>query len=336
MTPGERNLITDVPGFRVGNASDAALKSGCSVLLGDAPFTAAVHVMGGAPGSRETDLLAPDKLVQEVDALVLSGGSAFGLDAASGVADGLRAMGRGFAVGDQRVPIVPGAILFDLLNGGNKGWVENPYKALGAAALNAVSNDFDLGTQGAGTGATTATLKGGLGSASLVLDSGHTVGALVAVNALGSVTVGETRHFWAAPFEFGEEFGGLGPAPAHDPTTFSTKLAGHRNTTIAIVATNAALTQAQALRMATAAHDGMARAIVPSHTPMDGDLVFAAATGARPLSDPVADTLALGHAAATCLARAIARGVFAATPASGDTLPCYGTRFSRDLSRGLP
>ncbi|MGB3554534.1 MAG: P1 family peptidase, partial [Jannaschia sp.] len=153
MRPGARNLITDVAGLRVGNAHDAVLASGATVLVGDAPFTAAVHVMGGAPGTRETDLLAPDKMVQEVDALVLSGGSAFGLDAASGVAEGLRAAGRGFAVGDVRVPIVPGAILFDLLNGGDKAWDANPYGPLGRAALAAAAEDFPLGSVGAGFGA---------------------------------------------------------------------------------------------------------------------------------------------------------------------------------------
>jgi D-aminopeptidase len=326
MTPGPKNLITDVPGLRVGNAGDHAIKTGCTVLLGDAPFTAAVHVMGGAPGTRETDLLAPDKLVQQVDALVLSGGSAFGLDAASGVADALRAAGRGFAVGDQRVPIVPAAILFDLLNGGDKGWHDNPYKSLGQAALSDATDSFQLGTHGAGTGATTATFKGGLGSASLVLPSGHTVGALVAVNPHGSVTVGHGPHFWAAPFEIGGEFGGLGPAPHSDPTGHPTKGGSQHNTTIAIVATDATLTQAQAQRMATAAHDGMARAILPSHTPLDGDLVFAAATGARPLTDAMTDTRLIGHAAALCLSRAIARGVFHATPAPGDMLPCWSTR----------
>ncbi|WP_116132359.1 P1 family peptidase [Tropicimonas sp. IMCC34043] len=328
MHPGATNLITDVPGLRVGNASFPGLKSGVSVVLGDVPFTAAVHVMGGAPGTRETDLLAPDKLVQEVDALVLSGGSAFGLDAASGVADGLRAMGRGFLVGDQRVPIVPGAILFDLLNGGDKGWDENPYKALGRAALAAAGRDFALGSVGAGTGATTRSLKGGLGSASLVLDCGVTVGALVAVNALGDVTGRAGPQFWAAPWEFGEEFGGLGTVAAHDPGA-EPGLKQGQATTIAIVATDAALTQAQAQRTATAAHDGMARAIVPSHTPFDGDLVFAAATGARVLADPVLDAMALGHAAACCLARAIARGVFHATAAPGDPVPCWRDRFGQ-------
>ena len=326
MKPGKRNLITDVAGLKVGNAADAGIKTGATVLVGEAPFTAAVHVMGGAPGTRETDLLSPDKLVQEVDALVLSGGSAFGLDAPSGVADGLRAMGRGFQVGDQRVPIVPGAILFDLLNGGDKGWVDNPYKALGRAALEAASEEFDLGSEGAGTGATVAGLKGGLGSASLVLESGVTVGALVAVNALGCVTMGDGPEFWAAPWEMNHEFGGHGLG-SHDPTEEPRPEAGlGENTTIAIVATDADLTQAQATRLAVAAHDGMARAIHPSHTPFDGDLVFAAATGAHPLPDPF-DHLRLGHAAATCLARAIARGVHAAKPAAGDTLPTWQARF---------
>jgi D-aminopeptidase len=327
--PGPRNLITDVPGLKVGQAQDDTVKTGVSVFLGDAPFTCGVHVMGGAPGTRETDLLAPDKTVEQVDALVLSGGSAFGLDAASGVADGLRAMGRGFAVGDQRVPIVPGAIIFDLLNGGDKDWAENPYKRLGKEALANASQDIALGSHGAGTGATTANLKGGVGSASMVLPSGHTVGALVIVNALGSATVGDSAHFWAAPFETGDEFGGHGPATTFpDLTTPPTKLSQHANTTIGIVATDAALTKPQCTRLATAAHDGYARALVPSHTPMDGDLIFAAATGARPLADPLAETLMLGHAAATCMARAIARGVHAATAAAdGDTRPTWQDKF---------
>ncbi|NDR59520.1 P1 family peptidase [Aliiruegeria sabulilitoris] len=325
MKPGKRNLITDVPGLLVGNSRDDTLKSGVSVLLGRETFTAAVHVMGGAPGTRETDLLAPDKTVQQVDALVLSGGSAFGLDAASGVADGLRAQGRGFAVGDQRVPIVPGAILFDLLNGGDKSWTENPYKPLGAAALANAAEDFALGTEGAGTGATTRSLKGGLGSASLVLDCGITVGALVAVNALGDVT-GNGPEFWAGPWEFGDEFGGLGPVRQHDPGAEPGFKHGQA-TTIAIVATDAALSQAEAQRMATAAHDGMARAIVPAHTPYDGDLVFVAATGARPLPDQILTPMALGHAAATCLARAIARGVYSARPAPADPVPCWAQKY---------
>lgn len=324
MRAGPRNLITDIAGLIVGNAEDAGLRSGVTVLTAERPFTAAVHVMGGAPGTRETDLLAPDRLVQEVDALVLSGGSAFGLEAASGVAEGLRAAGRGFAVGEIRVPIVPGAILFDLLNGGEKRWSENPYPALGRAALANAGRDFAIGSAGAGYGAMTGNLKGGLGSASARLESGLTVGALVAVNALGQATVGEGRSFWAAPWEIDAEFGGLGAARDYPATTepAPTKRLGEA-TTIAIVATDAALTKAQAARMAVAAHDGMARALVPSHTPLDGDLVFAAATGARPLTDPLADTFALGHAAASCLARAIARAVFAATPMPGDRQPSW-------------
>ena len=328
MRPGPRNLITDVAGLRVGNAQDARIRTGATVLVGDQPFTAAIHIMGGAPGTRETDLLSPDRLVQEVDALVLSGGSAFGLDAASGAADGLRAIGRGFAVGPARVPIVPGAILFDLLNGGDKDWAENPYKRLGRAALDAAAADFGVGSAGAGYGALTSGLKGGLGSASAVLANGLTVGALVAVNAVGSVTVGDGPHFWAAPWELGDEFGGLGlPAtfPGADEPPPRKRLG--EATTIAIVATDARLTQAQAQRMAVAAHDGMARALVPSHTPMDGDLVFAAATGAKPLSDPLADTFLLGHAAAACLARAIARAVYEAKPAAGDINPAWRARF---------
>jgi len=322
--PGPRNLITDVPGLRVGNAQDRTIKTGATVLTADATFTAGVHVMGGAPGSRETDLLAPDKTVEQVDALVLSGGSAFGLDAASGVADALRAAGRGFAVADQLVPIVPGAIIFDLLNGGKKDWPETPYKKLGATALAAAASDFALGSTGAGTGATTANLKGGLGSASLVLPSGHTVGAVVVVNALGSATVGDSAHFWAAPFEEGDEFGGRGPARSYPDTAMPpTKLSQHVNTTIGIVATDAQLTKAQCTRMATAAHDGLARALMPSHTPMDGDLIFAASTSARSLDAPLTDTLYLGHAAAQCMARAIARAVYLATPSDDDPLPCW-------------
>jgi len=328
MRQGPRNLITDVAGLLVGNAEDGTIRTGATALVGARPFVAAVHVMGGAPGTRETDLLAADALVQEVDALVLSGGSAFGLAAAAGVADALRAAGRGFLVGDQRVPIVPGAILFDLLNGGRKDWGENPYPALGRGALHAAGPDFALGTAGAGFGATTRGLKGGLGSASCILTNGMTVGALVAVNALGSATVGGGREFWAAPWEIAGEFGGLGLPRTADPgwEPMPGKASGEA-TTIAIVATDAALTKAEARRMAISAHDGIARALVPAHTLLDGDLVFTAATGARPMADPVADQFALGHAAATCLARAIARALWLARPDPGDILPAWQAKF---------
>lgn len=325
MTPGPRNLITDVPGLRVGNAHDAKLKSGTTVLVADQPFTTSVAVHGGAPGTRETDLLAPDKSAPGVDALVLSGGSAFGLAAAQGVMDALHAQGRGFPVLSARVPIVPAAILFDLLNGGDKDWGENPYPDLGRRALMAASDQFDIGTFGAGAGAQTAMHKGGLGSASAVLPDGTTVGALVAVNPMGSVTTPSGRHFWAAPFEMGREFGGLGvdlqPGLPPPPSRKLSAMAGLGNTTIACVATDAALDKAQCHRLAVAAHDGMARAILPAHTPMDGDLVFAASTGARPLQDPAMQPAELGHAASLCLARAIARAIWAAQPEPGDTLP---------------
>ena len=324
MQPGPKNLITDIPGLRVGNASDNTIKSGTTVLTADAPFTASVHVMGGAPGTRETDLLAPDKSVAAVDALVLSGGSAYGLDACSGVVSGLRAAGRGFKVGSAIIPLVPGAIIFDLLNGGAKDWQDNPYTALGRTAFDAASTDFDIGTAGAGTGALTASMKGGLGSASLQLPDGSTVGALVAVNAIGSVTTPSDRHFYAAPFELADEFGGAGVDPATGlglslDSRKAKAMSLRENTTIAIVATDAALTKAECKRVSVAAHDGIARATVPAHTPHDGDLVFALSTGAR----PAGDTTLIGHAASLCLSRAIARAVYLATPAQGDLLPCW-------------
>ena len=328
MKVGPKNLITDVEGLLVGNASDDGLKSGTTVLFGDDPFIASVAVMGGAPGTRETDLLEVDKLVQHVDALVLSGGSAFGLDAASGVVDQLNKMGRGYAVGDKNVPIVPAAIHFDLLNGGNKEWDESPYPALGRAALECASRDFELGTVGAGTGAMAAMQKGGLGSASLVLENGFTVGALVVVNPFGSVTTPDGEHFWAAPFEMNEEFGGLGVDPraglVRRPESLKSDAFNPRgNTTIAIVATDAELTKAQAKRLAVAAHDGIARAIVPAHSPVDGDLIFSVSTAKKPMENPAYDLLDIGHAAAHCLTRAIARGVFHATAMPDDLLPVF-------------
>lgn len=329
MRPGPRNLITDVAGLRVGNAQDTGLRSGVTVLTADAPFAASVKVMGGAPGTRETDLLAPDKLVGGVDALVLSGGSAFGLAACDGVMEALHAAGRGFAVGAARVPIVPGAIVFDLLNGGDKDWGINPYPGLGRMALRGAAAEFPLGSVGAGMGAMTGNMKGGLGSASAVLSCGATVGALVVVNALGTATVGDHPQFWAAPWELEGEFGGLGlPAqfPAADEPRPAKRLG--EATTIAIIATDAALDKAGLQRLATAAHDGLARALVPSHTPLDGDLVFAASTAARPLADPVGDAFRLGHAAACVVARAIARGVHAAQPMEGDLQPCWSGRFA--------
>jgi len=338
MEPGPRNLITDVAGLKVGNAQDDALKSGATVLTADQPFTASVHVMGGAPGTRETDLLAPDKSVAKIDALTLSGGSSYGLDACSGVVDALRAAGRGFKLGNAIIPLVPGAILFDLLNGGDKDWQHNPYHELGRAAFKAAATEFDIGTAGAGTGAMTAMIKGGLGSASFVLDNGITVGALVAANPVGAVTTPGERHFWAAPFEVDGEFGGLGPDSAtglgrslnsRKVEVMMAQAAGlpipaeRGNTTIAIVATDATLSKAQCQRLAIAAHDGIGRAIVPAHAPGDGDLVFALSTESRDLQNGASDLSQITHAASLCLSRAIARAVYSATPSPGDLLPCW-------------
>lgn len=329
MKPGPQNLITDVPGVMVGQAQDDTLKSGATILRGPGDMVASVSIMGGAPATRDIALLEPDRLVQKVDALLLSGGSAFGMDAAGGAMQALVAQGIGFPVGDARVPIVPTACLFDLLNGGDKNWATSPYPALGATAVADLSDSFAIGSHGAGAGAIAGPIKGGTGSASITLDNGTTIGALVAVNSVGSVTMADSPHFWAAPFEVAGEFGGLGPMPDYDPTA-APVLKTHQgeNTTIAVIVTDADLTQAQAKRMATAAHDGMARAIFPSHTPFDGDLIFAASTGARPMADPVGEQLMLGHAASICLARAIARGVYAATPAPGDTHPTWQSRFA--------
>jgi L-aminopeptidase/D-esterase-like protein len=329
---GPRNLITDVAGLKVGNAQDARLKSGVTVLLCEYPAVASVQVLGGAPGTRETDLLEPHNSVEAINAVALSGGSAFGLDAASGVQAALREKGIGFEVGGFRVPIVPAAILFDLKNGGDKAWGRYPpYRELGYEAVQAAGERFSIGTAGAGTGALTAGLKGGLGSASVILGSGITIGALAAVNALGSATISRTRHFWAAPFEIGDEFGSLGyPSPMPKDASdillkFRDRHAG-ANTTIAVIATDAVLTKAAAKRLAIAAHDGFARAIWPSHTPMDGDLVFALATGRSGKALEADDAIDLYAAAGATMARAIARGVYAATPAEDDLFPVWSSR----------
>jgi D-aminopeptidase len=316
----QRNLITDVAGILVGQADDAHLASGVTAVVFADPAITAVDVRGGAPATRETDLLEPHRTVERIDAVVLSGGSAFGLDSAAGVQALLRERGRGFEIGDVRVPLVCGAALFDLLNGGDKNWGRfAPYRDLGYAAAAQASETFALGTAGAGFGATTVNLKGGLGSASAVTRDGHTVGALAAANACGSANVGGGPHFWAAPFEIDREFGGLG-FPATLPPTALIPVAKGRpgeNTTIAIVATDAALTKAQTKELAVMAQDGLARALYPAHTTLDGDTVFAVATGQRPLADAVNELTELGAAAANVLARAVARGIFEAKALPG-------------------
>ena len=328
---GPRNLITDVGGLRVGNVSDDKLKSGVTVIVCDEPAVAGVQVLGGAPGTRETDLLEPHNWVETVNAITLSGGSAFGLDAASGVQAALREQAVGFNVLGNWIPIVPAAILFDLANGGDKDWGRYPpYRELGYEAVQAAARDFALGTAGAGTGALTAGLKGGLGSASTLLASGVHVGALAAANPLGSVTVGSSRHFWAAPFEIGDEFGGLGyPSPMPEDARrirlkFHDEPSG-ASTTIAVIATDAVLTPATAKRLAIAAHDGFARAIWPTHTPADGDLVFALATGASGKALSGDEAMELFATAGSTMARAIARGIHAAAPARNDPLPVWSS-----------
>lgn len=326
--PGLRNLLTDLDGVTVGNASDERMKSGTTAILFDRPAVASALVLGGAPGSRDIELLDPANTVGGVDAFVLSGGSAFGLDAASGVQAFLREAGRGFEVAGFRVPIVPAAIVFDLANGGDKDWgFASPYAALGLDAARLASRDFALGTAGAGTGATTAVCKGGLGSASIRLPGGITVAALVIVNAVGSPLVGGTRSFWAAPFEIAGEFGGLGlphpmPADAAMPRTKHGAREG-ANTTVAVIATDAVLTKGEAKRLAVAAHDGFARALYPVHTDFDGDLVFAAATGTSGIAPSPLDRMVLAAAASAAMSRAIARGVFEAMGTPGDRLPAW-------------
>lgn len=326
---GPRNLITDVAGLRVGHATHEAARTGVTVVLPDERAVCAVDVRGGGPGTRETDALTPDTLVDAVDAVVLAGGSVYGLAAADGVTAWLGARGRGFTLAPRpdvpRSPVVPAAILYDLANGGDKAWgLEPPYRALGIAAAEAAADGFGLGSVGAGAGAMAGTLKGGVGSASAVTHDGFTVGALAAVNSFGSVTVPGSRAFWAAPFEIADEFGAvpIGGARAGPDDWGRAKRdpAPRTNTTIACVAVDAILTPAQARRLAIMAQDGLARAIRPVHAPVDGDVVFALATGRRALGPDETFTLCrLGALAADCLARAVARGVYEARswPGSG-------------------
>ena len=315
-----KNLLTDLAGVRVGHADDASLASGVTAIIFDAPVVAAIDVRGGGPGTRESAALDPASTVERIDAIALSGGSAFGLDACSGVQAHLAAEGRGFRIGPAVVPIVPGAIIFDLLNGGDKAWGRfPPYRDLGFSAASAASREFALGSVGAGFGATTANLKGGVGSASAKLaGSDVSVAALAVVNAAGSVTVGDSPHFWAAPFEIDGEFGRRGLPASFTPDMLALQLKGGRqaspqeNTTLAVVVTDAILTRPQAKRLAMIAQTGFARAIYPVHAPLDGDVVFAAATGEKPV-DPVFGLTELGMVAANVVARAIARGVYCAT-----------------------
>ncbi|MBI1384112.1 MAG: peptidase T4 [Rhizobiales bacterium] len=324
---GERDLLSDVEGITVGHATARGLRTGTTVIRLARPMAAAVDVRGGGPGTRETDALGPDGTVEHVHAIALSGGSAFGLAAASGVQARLQAEGIGFEVAGHRVPIVPAAILFDLVAAGAPPFaVDRPlpadalapatYERLGGEALAAATAEFALGSVGAGTGATTARVRGGLGSASMRLPDGQVVAALAVTNPVGCVLVPATRHFWAAPFERGDEFGGRGAASAEacakalaDPPPL--KGGAIRNTTLVVVATNVRLGRRELRRLAVMAQTGMARAIVPVHTPLDGDVVFALSGGTH---EAPADLTLLGHICAIAVARAIAIGVYRADP----------------------
>jgi L-aminopeptidase/D-esterase-like protein len=331
-----KNLLTDIPGVRVGHAGDAALGSGVTAVIFDSPAVAAMDVRGGGPGTRDSALLDPINMVERIDALALSGGSAFGIEAGGGVQAWLAEQRRGFTIRDAVIPIVPGAVVFDLLNGGDKRWGRfAPYRDLGYAAAAAAGDDFALGSAGAGLGATTANLKGGLGSASAMTPEGVRVAALAVVNAMGSVTVGDGPWFWAAPFESGSEYGGRGLPPSFAPDMLTMRLkngpaaTAAENTTLAVVVTDAVLTKPQAKRLAIIAQTGFARAIYPVHAPLDGDVVFAAATGETPI-DPLVGLTELGMVAANTVARAIARAVYEATalPFPG-ALPAWKDKFAR-------
>ena len=314
-----RNLITDVEGVLVGSADDTRFASGVTVVLFEEPAIASIAMNGGAPALRDTALLEPEMTIERVDGFVLSGGSAFGLDAAGGVMTYLAEIGRGFEHRGARVPIVPGASLFDLLNGGDKSWGRKPpYWGMGLKAASTAAVDFALGTAGAGFGATTYNLKGGLGSASAVTSSGFRVGALVVVNSVGRATRGESLHFWAAPYEQQAEFGGLGfgPTDIDDHLALRLKSDTPSSTDLMVVATDAALTTTQLKRVATMAQDGCALALRPAHAPMDNDVVFAAATARASTVPDLRDLTEIGMLSADCVARAIARGVYEATPLS--------------------
>jgi len=323
--PAPRNLITDIAGLKVGHATDERVVSGVTAVLCSAGWSAAVDVRGGGPGTRETDALATENLVGRAHAVVLAGGSVFGLGAADGVAAVLASQGIGITLrpDSRAIPIVPAAVLHDLANGGEKDWgLEPPYRALGLQAAAAAAEDFALGAVGAGRGAMAGLIKGGIGSTSIDLGDGLIVGALVALNAVGSALMPDGRTFWAWPYELDREFGGGGapltamdisdPAPDQARLLGIGRLQAGANTTLGVVACNADLSTVECRRIAMMAHDGIARAVRPAHTPFDGDTVFALASGALPLAGTLsrpAHVGRIGSAAADCLARAIGRAV---------------------------
>lgn len=321
MAVGPRNLITDVAGLTVGNADDVDLRSGVSVILPESAMLAAADIRGGAPATRDMDGLVAGRLVERVHGIALSGGSGFGLDAGGGLQSWLAAQGRGIAFGGAVIPVVPTAILFDLSNGGNKDWGElPPYRALAEQAAQNASTDFQLGNVGAGMGATAADIKGGLGSASWCYETAAaqsiTIGALAAVNPMGSVLMPGSRSFWAWPFAQNAELGALSvpTMPVVDGADFvlPSRTGTTTNTTLVVVATDACLDKAQAERVAIMAQDGLARAIRPIHSPFDGDVVICVSTEKIAIEGSPHEIAAIGHYAADCVARAIARGVYEA------------------------
>jgi L-aminopeptidase/D-esterase-like protein len=327
--------MTDVAGLRVGHACDPHLLTGVTVVWPEAPVCAAVDVRGAGPATRETELLDPANTVDRVHALCLSGGSTFGLAAGDGAAAWLHARGAGLEVAGHRVPLVPAAALFDLRTGAGSAWDgAPPYRDLAAQALARASDmPSGQGNVGAGVGATAGSLKGGLGTASTTARSGAQVAALVACNSFGEPVIPGTPTLWAWPLERDGELGGqVAGRPAAD-------LAAHdvyaiqpgRNTTLAVVATDAVLTKAQLNRVAVMAQGGIARAVRPAHGPLDGDCVFALATGARPLGeDPLAEVTEIATLAADCVSRALARGVYHAEGIDG--WPDYKSRHGADLA----
>jgi L-aminopeptidase/D-esterase-like protein len=323
--PGPHNLITDVPGLSVGHATDEAARTGVTVLLCASDWPAGVDVRGGGPGVRETETLAPENLVGRIHAIVLAGGSVFGLAAADGVASVLSSRNIGLRLKQDSlaIPIIPAAVLHDLGNGGDKRWgATPPYRHLGIRAVESAGPQFGLGSIGAGRGAMAGLIKGGVGSASLALGEGIIVGSLVAVNSVGSVLMPDGRTFWAWAFEIDGEFGGSAPPaagmdlsdPAPDESRLKAlgRLQAGVNTTLGVVACNADLSTAECKRVAMMAHDGIARAVRPAHTPFDGDTIFALASGSVALgrdATRAAQVARIGSAAADCLSRAVVRAV---------------------------
>ncbi|MDB9869632.1 P1 family peptidase [Alphaproteobacteria bacterium] len=343
--PGKKNLITDVPGVQVGSAQDSKIGTGVTVISGAKPFSAAVDVRGGGPGTRETDMLSLENSIGRADAIVLSGGSAYGLDASSEIQDLLRRDKKGYKLGKAIIPLVPAAVIFDLnINDNphvNEIGKQSLWRKLANEAYKVLSSDFKLGSYGAGCGATTATLKGGQGSSSWIQEYSnneiYSVGALIINNAVGNPLMNEGPFFISGNLEFEDEFGGRGlsqesydgilrakrlPSSLGISDTFDKIKHFHENdisdiacnTVIGIVATDAPLSRNNLKRLAIMAHDGIARSVNPSHTPMDGDTIFAITT--NPQNNEVnlsnVDILTLGSRISDCVSRACNRGVYEA------------------------